>query len=105
MVERQTAQMHDVSLDHNTAFPATAMLNVGARASGPKIADIVFTNNLFPSGQRGIVSTGGGRNNCSFQPERQGPEGVLARCFESYKFNYNCIIGAGGFSKGKFWLK
>jgi len=105
LVVSQTPQLHDVSLDHNTAFPPNAILNVGARASGPKIANFVFTNNLVASGQRGIVSTGGGRNNCSFQLERQGPEGVLARCFESYKFNYNCIIGAGGFPKENIGLK
>ena len=105
LVVSQTPQLHDVSLDHNTAFPPNAILNVGARASGPKIANFVFTNNLVASGQRGIVSTGGGRNNCSFQLERQGPEGVLARCFESYKFNYNCIIGAGGFPNENIGLK
>jgi hypothetical protein len=105
LILSQTPQLHDVSLDHNTAFPPNALFNVGARASGPKIANFVFTNNLVASGQRGIVSTGGDRDNCSFQPERQGPEGVLASCFSNTTFTHNAIVAGSGFPKGNFALK
>jgi len=104
LISSQTPQLHDVSLDHNTAFPPNALLNVGARASGPKIANFVFTNNLVASGQRGIISTGG-RDNCAFQPERQGPEGVLASCFSNTTFTHNAIVDGSGFPKGNIALK
>jgi hypothetical protein len=96
--------LHDVTIDHNTGFAPNALLNVGAQAAGPRISNFVFTNNLVSAGAHGIISTGG-RSNCAFQPERQGPAGVLASCFESYKFNHNCIIGASGFPKENIGLK
>jgi len=96
--------LHDVTIDHNTGFAQNALLNVGAQAAGPKISNFVFTNNLVSAGARWILSTGG-RTNCAFHPERQGPAGVLASCFENYKFSHNGIIGASGLPKENIGLK
>ena len=100
----QVPPLHDVTIDHNTAFAPNVLLNVGAPASGPKISNFVFTNNLVGAGAHQIASTGGTAN-CAYQPQRQGPSGVLDSCFTGYKFTNNAIVGGEGWPKGNIALK
>jgi len=86
--------LKDVSIDHVTAFGQRVFINLGVR--GPKIEDFKFINNLVSYGERGITSSGGGQENCAFQVDRRGMDGVLKDCFQSSTFTNNVIVGGGG---------
>ena len=97
--------LHDVSIDHVTAFPPNVLLNVGADVSQPRIANFVFTNNLVSTGRLEITTTGG-KTNCAFGAPRLAPEEILKRCFSDYIVTHNAIVGArGGWPKGNLTLK
>jgi hypothetical protein len=95
--------LRDVSIDHVTGFPPTALFILGADVDREKIINFSFTNNLVGVGSNEIIPTGGGPKNCSFQPKRQGPAGVLKSCFASFTFTHNALVGsAGGWPDGNF---
>lgn len=95
--------LRDVSIDHVTGFPPTNLFTFGADVDREKIINFSFTNNLVASGTVGIISSGGGPKNCAFQPQRQGPEGVLKSCFASDTFTHNALVGStGGWPGGNF---
>jgi hypothetical protein len=97
--------LRDVSIDHVTGFPPTTLFTFGADIDREKIINFTFTNNLVAVGNFGIISSGGGPKNCAFQPQRQGPEGVLKNCFSSFTFTHNVLVGsAGDWPKGNFAL-
>jgi hypothetical protein len=96
--------LKDVKMDHITVLSARVFLSIGIK--NHKIQNFTFTNNLIAADQKQINSTGGGVANCAFQPERQGPEGVLKNCVESLTFTHNAIIGGyGGWPPGNFFPK
>jgi hypothetical protein len=43
-----------------------------------------------------ITTTGGGPENCVFEPERQGPAGIFRNCFDASTVSNNAIIGGTG---------
>jgi hypothetical protein len=93
--------LKDVSFDHVTAFPPHALFILGTGLEGRRMDNFTFTNNLVASGQMDIVPPGGGPRNCSYQPAKQGPEGVLKSCFNKYTFSHNAIVGSkGGWPSG-----
>jgi hypothetical protein len=92
--------LREVKIDHVTAFPPRVMLNIGAEEN--RIENFIFTNNLLSSGQRQITSSGGGAANCAFQPEQQGPGGILKSCFAGAKVTHNVIVGGAGWPAGNF---
>jgi len=95
--------LRDVSIDHVTGFPPTNLFTFGADVDREKIINFSFTNNLVGAGTTGIITSGGGPKNCAFQPQRQGPEGVLKSCFSSYTFTHNALVGSmGGWPGGNF---
>ena len=100
----QVPPLHDVTIDHNTAFAPNVLLNVGGPGSGPKVSNFIFTNNLVGAGAHQIASTGGTAN-CAYLAQRQGPSGVLDSCFPGYKFTNNAIVGGEGWPKGNISLK
>ncbi len=93
--------LKDVSFDHVTAFPPHALFILGAKVDVGPIVNFTFTNNLVAAGQMDIVPPGGGPANCSFQPAKQSPAGVLKSCVTNYKFSHNAILGSkGGWPSG-----
>jgi hypothetical protein len=93
--------LRDVSIDHVTGFPTTVLFIFGVDIDREKIIHFSFMNNLVGVGSNEIIPTGGGPKNCSFQPKRQGPEGVLKSCFASFNFSHNALVGsAGGWPAG-----
>ncbi len=95
--------LRDVSINHVTGFPSTALFIMGVDVNRDKIINFGFTNNLVGVGDSDIVPTGGGAKNCVFQPRRQGPEGVLKSCFASFSVTNNVFVGSsGGWPKGNF---
>jgi len=100
-VTSSTPLLKDVSFDHVTAFPPHALFIMGAVIEQGQINNFTFTNNLVSAGQMDIVPPGGGVKNCSYQPDKQGPTGVLKSCFTKYNFSHNVILGSkGGWPSG-----
>jgi hypothetical protein len=88
--------LKDISITHVTAFPPRALFIMGGKVDTGRIDNFTFTNNLLGAGQSDIVPPGGGEKNCSFQPIRQTPSGVLKSCFSNFKFSHNVIVGSKG---------
>ena len=100
-VTSSTPLLKDVSFDHVTAFPPHALFIMGAVVEQGQINSFTFTNNLVSAGQMDIVPPGGGVKNCSYQPDKQGPTGVLKSCFTKFNFSHNVILGSkGGWPSG-----
>jgi len=89
--------LHDVSIDHVTAFAPRVLLNVGGPVSGTKMHNLSITNSIFLGAQKTVTSTGGGADrNCSGGAVSKSLDLVLQSCFSSYNFQNNVIIGGGG---------
>ena len=96
--------LKDVSFDHVTAFPPRALFIMGGVTEQGQMSNFTFTNNLVGVGQYDIVPVGGGPKNCSFQPAKQTPGGVLKSCFSNYTFSHNAIVGSkGGWPSGNVY--
>ena len=96
--------MRDLKMDHITALSARVLFNMGNK--GQKFQNFTFTNNLIGFNWKQITTTGGGAANCVFQPDRQGPAGVLKSCVDSLIFTNNAIInGFGAWPPGNFFPK
>jgi hypothetical protein len=101
-----TPVLHDVRIDHVNAFPPKALLMTGGPRGESRMNNISITNSIFTSGEKPIISTGGGpERNCSAQPDRKGVKMVFDECFSSYVFQHNVIVGAGDFPKGNTVVK
>jgi hypothetical protein len=93
----ESPRLHDVSIDHVTAFPPRNLFVIGGPLVDPKMRDLSITNSMFSSGEQPIATTGGGADrNCSAMPKNRAVEDVLHQCFSSYTFHNNVIIGGGG---------
>jgi hypothetical protein len=92
----QVVPLHDVSIDHVTAFPPRILFNIG----GPietKMSHISITNNIFLGPERAVTTTGGGVDrNCSAGPVSRSLDLALHSCFSSFNFQNNVIVGGGG---------
>jgi hypothetical protein len=85
--------LKDVSIDHVTSLKQRVFLSLGIKS---KILNFRFTNNLVDFGERGVSSTGGGKENCAVLAGINSIDAVLKECFESSTFTNNVIIGAFG---------
>jgi len=102
VVSSNAELLHDVAIDHVTAFVTGPLFYVGNK-TGQKIPNFSVTNSLLMPGGRQpeFSSVGGGPANCAHGAQRLGAEGVLAACFVDYRFEKNIIIGEkGGWPKG-----
>lgn len=93
--------VHDIQIDHVTAFVTGVLLSV--LNSGAKLPNFTLTNSVFSVGDRRppVVSAGGGPDSCASRTQAQGSEAVLQACFDPYKFDKNLITTArGSFPKG-----
>ena len=86
--------LHDVWLDHITAFPPRVLFGLSGAAGGPKIAGFVFRNSIVGAGERQLTSTGGGLRNCAGQQPH--PQAMVSNCFQDPNFTHNAIVGAQG---------
>jgi hypothetical protein len=95
--ESASPRLHDVRIDHVTAFPPRSLFILGGPRVDPRMSGLSITNSIFSTGSQPISTTGGGiEKNCSAMPARNTPEGVFHDCFSSYSFHHNIIIGGGG---------
>ena len=96
--------LEDVRIEHVTAFVPRALFSIGN--VGEKIPNFTIANNIFSSaGPREIASAGGGPRSCAYQPELQGPAGVLKNCFQNSSFTHNLIVGGSGWPSGNITPK
>jgi len=93
----ESPRLHDVSIDHVTAFPPKNLFIIGGPRLDPRMRGLSITNSIFTTGAQPIQTTGGGVDkNCSAMPQRNAPGDVFQHCFASYTFHHNVIIGGGG---------
>jgi len=87
--------LHDVLLDHITAFVSGPLFQV-RNHEDRKIQNFSVTNSLLMAGgnRPEFASTGGGQTNCAGRTQKLGAEAVLQECFSPYKFQNNLIIGS-----------
>ena len=87
--------LHDVAINHVTAVGTDvgAMLVSGNDLTNPPMSHFTWTNNILAAGF-GVISTGGGSENCAFHAG--GPGGILANCYNPYAFRQNALIAATG---------
>ena len=98
--------LHDVQIDHITAFPPKTLLILGGPREERRMNNFVITNSILTSGEKPLITTGGGPDkNCSAQPDRKGLKAVFDDCFTAYAFHHNVIVGPGDFPKGNSILK
>jgi hypothetical protein len=103
---QKTPPLHDVKLDHITAFAPNAALNVGNKDSGIPIANVTITNNILTAGRLQVSSTGGGGpSSCSFHAKARPPASVLSSCLSPATISHNAIIEGSGWPKGNFTPK
>lgn len=89
--------LHDVSINHVTAFPTRVLFNIGGPRVDPRMDRLTITNSVFNGADSPVTSTGGGvEKNCSAGPGSRSLEVVLHSCFVSYSFDHNVIIKGGG---------
>ena len=89
--------LHDISIDHLTAFAPRVFLNIGGPISGMKMNHFSITNSIFWGAEKPVTTTGGGVDrNCSAGPMSKSLDLVLQSCFSSSNFQNNVIIGGGG---------
>ena len=83
--------LHDVTINHVTAFPKTTSWLIGDVTSiDPPMPNFVFTNNIFTAGTYPVWSTGtDGTLNCAVHDH---PLITFNACFNGYTFSSNAVI-------------
>ena len=89
-----TPKLHDVWLDHITAFPPRVLFGLGGTTGEPKATGFVFRNGIVAAGERQLTSTGGGLSNCAGQQPHA--LAMVSNCFQNPDFTHNVIVGAQG---------
>ena len=88
--------LHDVAIDHITAFPARAIFIIGGPL-GARMSGLSITNSIFLIGTKAIATTGGGKDkNCSAMSDLKPPDAVFHDCFSTYHLRDNVIVDGGG---------
>jgi hypothetical protein len=86
--------MHDVIIDHNTAFPDTAFIFIDGNGIGGTTSNTQFTNNISNLGSYGIIGDGTGSGTVALSTFAPG-----------YIYNDIVFIGSAGgtYPAGTFW--
>jgi hypothetical protein len=93
--------LKDVRIEHVTAVSSRVLFNMGIKQGHAQ--NFVFVNNLVGANGKQITSTGGGPENCVFQPDKVQPLNILKDCFDSYTVTNNAIVnGYGLWPPGNF---
>jgi hypothetical protein len=84
--------LHDVTINHVTAFPKKTSFLIGNLLSAPKMRNFVAANSIINAGQYPVWSTGtDGNLNCAAQ---DSPLITLNSCFASYLFTHNAMLAS-----------
>lgn len=89
--------LHDVSLDHITAFPTRVLFNLGGPRQEPRMDRLSITNSILNGTDAAVTTTGGGIDkNCASGPMMRSLDVAFHSCFISFGFHHNVIINGGG---------
>jgi len=92
----ESPRLHDLTIDHVTAFPSNSLFIIGGPRTDPRMSQLSITNSIFTVGTQPIATTGGGVDkNCSALPGTKPAESMFRDCFATYSFDHNVIIGGG----------
>lgn len=84
--------VNTITINHVTAFPDAGahLMMIGNSIQDPDMFGLVFTNNLVATGQYPVWSSGGGWSSCAYHGS---PEQKIRKCFSTYTFKNNALIG------------
>ena len=82
--------LHDVSIQHITAFPPTSLFIMGNGGDGQQMSNFTFANSVVNSGVYPVWSMGG-TTNCA---AKDIPLPTFNSCFSTYSFAANAVIGS-----------
>ena len=91
--------LHDVVIDHVTAFPPRVLFNIGGPIGDPRMNRFTITNNILTAANSSVTSTGGGRDRNCASAVSKFVEVVFPACFSTFTLEHNVIIGGGAFPK------
>jgi len=97
-----------VRIAHTTAFVPRAGFAI---SNTNKFDHFEFENNLLSTGRAGVVTSGGGQQNCAERGGQRSLSGgldpgfVIGNCFANSSFDHNLMIGDGGWPKGNISVK
>ncbi|MGA2389726.1 MAG: hypothetical protein ABSF97_12240 [Candidatus Sulfotelmatobacter sp.] len=90
-------RLHDVAINHVTAFPSKSAFIIGGPRNDPRMSGISITNSIFTPGRMIVNTTGGGpEKNCAAMPHSKTVDVIFHECFSSFRFEHNVIIDGGG---------
>src|SRR5258706_5883987 len=90
----QAPSLHDLKIDHVTAFTPKTLFMIGGPPGEPKMSGLSITNNIFITTGKPVLSTGGPvQQNCSATPFGKSAETLLRECFSSLILHHNVIVG------------
>jgi hypothetical protein len=94
--------VHDVTINHITAFPKTTSFLIGdVLSTNPKMKNFVVTNSIVNAGQNPVWSTGtGGSLNCAVH---NSPLITFNACFNGYLFSHNALLASPGSYPPSTW--
>jgi hypothetical protein len=94
--------LHDVTINHVTAFPKKILLLIGDVLSiNPAMSNFVFANSILNAGAYPVWSTGaGGTLNCAVH---DSPLITFNECFGSYVFSHNALISIPSLAPVTAW--
>ena len=87
-----TPILHDVSINHVTAFAPNSVFMIGNGGDGQLMYNFAVSNSIVNAGTYPVWSTGeGGSNNCA---AKDIPLTTFNACFNPYVFGSNAIIAS-----------
>jgi hypothetical protein len=94
--------VHDVTINHITAFPKTTSFLIGdVLSTNPKMKNFVVTNSIVNAGQNPVWSTGtSGSLNCAVH---NSPLITFNACFNGYLFSHNALLASPGSYPPSTW--
>jgi hypothetical protein len=94
--------LHDVTINHVTAFPQKTLLLVGDVLSmNAAMSNFVFANSILNAGTNPVWSTGAeGTLNCAVH---DSPLTTFNECFRSYAFSHNAMISIPSIAPVTAW--
>jgi Putative Ig domain len=97
-----TNPVNTVTINHVTGFPDVTggFMFTGNKNPNQEMYGFVFTNNIVATGPYPIWSAEGGKGSCAASDV---PLIILKKCFKTYTFNYNALLGTSASFPPSTW--